>query len=420
MNVLVVGSGGREHAIAWALAQSSGIRRLFVAPGNAGTARIADNIPIAATDVEALLKFARDNDVEFVVVGPEQPIALGIQQAFSEAGIACLAPTPDAAQLEASKVWAKRFMERHEIPTAFFQVVTSPEEIPAVVERWQPPVVVKADGLAGGKGAFILRSRQELETTLRDLLEGGVLGEAGKRVVVERFLQGREVSLFVISDGRMFRHLGEARDYKRLRDGDEGPNTGGMGALSPVPDFTPEERAQVYEDVVFPTFEGLRKEGVAYVGFLYFGLMLTDQGPFMLEYNVRLGDPEAQVLLPRLRGDFLKLLLMAHEGRLEEAFHEMDTEVQAVGVVVASEGYPTRPVTGRVIEGLEDAEAVEGVVIFHAGTRLEEGRVVTSGGRVLTVVGLGRDREEARKRAYTAISKIHFDGMQYRKDIGQP
>lgn len=418
MNVLVVGSGGREHVIVWALSQSSDIRRLFVAPGNAGTSQIADNISIPATDIQALLKFSKENDVTFVVVGPEQPIAQGIHEAFVEAGIPCFAPTATAAQLESSKVWAKGFMERHKIPTAFFQVLTEPSEIPHVLQHRDLPVVVKADGLAGGKGTFIVYTREELENILRDLLERKRLGEAGQRVVVERFLQGKELSLFVISDGKMVRHLGEARDFKRLKDGDHGPNTGGMGAFSPVPDVSPEERAHIYEDIVLPTFEGLRKEGVAYLGFLYFGLMWMDTGPFLLEYNVRLGDPEAQVLLPRLQGDFLKLLLLTYEGRLEEALHELDPQTYAVGVVVASEGYPTKPVTGSVIEGLEDASKMDHVLIFHAGTQLKEGKVVTTGGRVLTVVGLGHSLEEARTRAYAAVEAIHFGGMQYRKDIG--
>ena len=419
MNVLVVGSGGREHALAWALARSSGIQQLFVAPGNAGTAEIANNIAIPPTDIPGLVAFARENDVDLVVVGPEGPIAKGIQHRMTEEGIPCFAPSQDAAQLEASKVWAKQFMKRHEIPTAFFEVVDDPAAIPDVVARWSPPVVVKADGLASGKGAFVVRSREAFEATLRRLLVEGVLGEAGKRVVVERFLAGKEASLFVLSDGRMFRHFGEARDYKRLRDGDEGPNTGGMGAVSPVPDLDPTVRATVYEEVVYPTFEGLRKEGIAYVGFLYFGLMLTEQGPHMLEYNVRLGDPEAQVLLPRFQGDFLKVLLAAREGNLEDIWFELDPSRFAVGVVLASEGYPESPRTGRVIEGLEDVEKMDHVVVFHAGTRLEDGKVVTSGGRVLTVVGLGESLDEARTRAYAAVEKIHFEGMHFRRDIAQ-
>ncbi len=419
MNVLVVGSGGREHALTWALARSSGIQQLFVAPGNAGTARIANNVAIPPNRIADLVSFARENDVDFVVVGPEGPVAEGIQHRMAEEGIPCFAPSQDAAQLEASKVWAKQFMKRHEIPTAFFQVVEDPSAIPEVLARWTPPVVVKADGLAGGKGAFVVRSREEFEAALRRLMVEGVLGDAGRRVVVERFLSGKEVSLFVLSDGRMFRHFGEARDYKRLLDGDEGPNTGGMGAVSPVPDLDPTVRAAVYEEVVYPTFEGLRKEGIAYVGFLYFGLMLTEQGPHMLEYNVRLGDPEAQVLLPRFQGDFLKVLLSAREGTLEETWFELDPTRFAVGVVLASEGYPENPQTGRVIEGLEEAEKMDQVVIFHAGTRLVDGKVVTSGGRVLTVVGLGASLEEARDRAYAAVEKIHFEGMHFRRDIGQ-
>jgi len=418
MNVLVVGSGGREHALVWAIARSSGIRQIFVAPGNAGTAEIANNIGISPSDIPGLVAFARENNVELVVVGPEGPIAKGIQHRMAEEGIPCVAPSQDAAQLEASKVWAKQFMKRHEIPTAFFEVVDDPASIPDVVARWSLPVVVKADGLASGKGAFVIRSRETFETTLRRLLLEGTLGEAGKRVVVERFLSGREVSLFVLSDGRMFRHFGEARDYKRLLDGDEGPNTGGMGAVSPVPDLDPAVRATVYEEVVYPTFEGLRKEGIAYVGFLYFGLMLTPQGPYMLEYNVRLGDPEAQVLLPRFGGDFLKVLLAAREGNLENIWFELDPSQFAVGVVLASEGYPENPRTGQVIEGLEDVKKMDQVLVFHAGTRMENGKVVTSGGRVLTVVGLGQSLEEARNRAYAAVEKIHFDGMHFRRDIG--
>ena len=420
MKVLLVGGGGREHAIAWKLAQSPMLEELLIAPGNPGTAKHGRNVPVKATDIPELLALAKRERVDLVFVGPEQPIALGITNRFAQAGVPVFAPRAECAQLEASKVWAKSFMKRHRIPTAPFEVFDDFEEAKDYVYSGiDYPKVIKADGLAGGKGAVVVKDKSEALRTLEAMMLKGKFGEAGKTVVIEDFLRGPELSVFVVSDGLRWRFLGAAADYKRLLDADQGPNTGGMGSVSPVPFLTEERYKTIVEKIIEPTFDGLFSEGLRYKGILYFGLMWTDQGPYVLEYNVRLGDPEAQVVLPLLKGDLLEIAKAGVEGRLDEVDFGPGPGA-ACCVVMASEGYPEAPVKGRRITGLEEAEALDGVLVFQAGTKEENGELLTAGGRVLGVVGLGETLEEAKAKAYEGVSKIHFEGAHYRKDIGQP
>ncbi len=419
MRVLLVGGGGREHAIAWKLSQSPLLDELVIAPGNPGTAKLGKNAPVKATDIPELLALAKRERVDLVFVGPEAPIALGITNRFEQAGVKVFAPRAECARLESSKVWAKSFMRRHRIPTAPFEVFDDFEEAKDYVYSGiEYPIVIKADGLAGGKGAVIVKNKSEALQALEAMMLKGKFGEAGRTVVVEKFLRGPELSVFVAADGLRWRLLGWATDYKRLLDGDQGPNTGGMGSISPVPFLTPERYKVIVEKIIEPTFDGLFSEGLRYKGILYFGLMWTPDGPYVLEYNVRLGDPEAQVVLPLLEGDLLEIAKAGVEGRLDEVEFKPG-EGAACCVVMASEGYPESPKTGREITGVEEAEALEGVLIFHAGTRDEGGKLLTAGGRVLGVVGLGKDMEEARARAYEGVSKIRFQGAHFRKDIGE-
>ncbi len=418
MKVLVVGKGGRESAIVWKLAQSKVGFELFTAPGNPFTARYGKNVPIDEKDVSALIDFALDNGIDLIFPGGETSIALGIADEGERRGIHVLAPKKDAAKLESSKIWAKSFAKRYRVPTADFEVFTEEEFEDAVeyVKGQRLPIVIKADGLAGGKGVVIARSVGEAINTLDQFMNRAKFGEASKRVVVERFLTGEEVSVFAISDGQRWKVFAYARDYKRLRDGDDGPNTGGMGSISPVL-LDEQTKALIEENVVRRTFEGLQREGLRYKGILYFGLMLTENGPFVLEYNVRLGDPETQAILPLLDYDFGEVVVSAASGRLnEEVF--VEPKRFSCCVVAASKGYPERPITGFPITGLEEAERLADAV-FLAGVKEEDGKLLTAGGRVLSVVATGESMEEARRRAYEAIERIHFEGMHYRRDIGK-
>jgi phosphoribosylamine--glycine ligase len=418
MRVLLVGSGGREDALAWALARSPRIERLRCTPGNAGIARRAPCLPIRADDVAGLVEHARSERYDLVVVGPEAPLVAGLADRLRAAGIAVFGPGAAGARIEGSKVFAKLFMERHGIPTARFRVFDEATAARAYLRSSEAnyPLVVKADGLAAGKGVLLCDEPAQAVGAATDLLERRALGEAGARIVVEELLRGHEASFFVISDGEDFVELATCRDYKRAGDGDTGPNTGGMGTYSPAPHLDAGTRREVVERVVRPTIGGLAESGAPYRGVLYIGLMLTTDGPRVLEYNARFGDPETQVLVPRLDGDWLDLLHAAAVGDLGGCLPTWKEDA-AVCVVMASAGYPGERAPDRPIEGLEEAEALEGVVVFHAGTRAHGDTVWTAGGRVLGVTALGADHGAARERAYAGVARIHWEGERHRTDI---
>lgn len=417
MRVLLIGSGGREHALAWGLIRSTRLKKLFIAAGNAGTAQVGENVPIKAEEIERLKEFARAQRIDLTIVGSEQPIALGIADRFAALGLPIAAPGQKAAFLEASKAEAKAFMQKYKIPTARFNVFDNYDDAHDFLDEVALPVVIKADGLAAGKGVAIARTRAEAEETLRRFLIERRLGQASRRVVLEEYLVGREYSVFVASDGEIWQYLGVAQDYKRLLDGDQGPNTGGMGAISPVPWLSEEMLARTEREIVEPTFQGLAREGIGYQGILYFGLIWTEHGPQLLEYNARFGDPETQVLVPRFDFDLLELFLRIAEGHLRGFRLPLKSEA-AVCVVAASEGYPEHYEKGRPITGLEGLHDRSDLLVFHAGTAQHGSEIVTAGGRVLNVVGLGASLSEARVKAYDALQKIHFEGMSYRHDIG--
>ncbi len=416
MKLLVIGSGGREHAIAWRLARSPRVSRVFVAPGNAGTAHEDGLFNVDITRIDELARFARDEQVHATVVGPEGPLAEGIVDAFRKEGLRIFGPTKAAAQLEASKEVAKRFMARHGIPTARHESFTRAAPAHDYVTAQGAPIVVKADGLAAGKGVVVAMDEAEAHEAVDSMLSGGKSGEAGHRVVIEEYLQGEEASFIVMADGRNVLPLASSQDHKRIFDGDRGPNTGGMGAYSPAPVVTPEVHHRVMRDVILPTVRGMASEGVPYAGFLYAGLMIDAEGaPRVIEFNCRLGDPEAQPILMRLKGDFLTLIDHGIDGTLDAVEAEWDRRA-ALGVVMAAAGYPGAPRKGDVIRGLPKPE--EDVHVFHAGTAERFRTIVTSGGRVLCVTALGDKVSMAAERAYQVVDHIHFDGMQFRRDIG--
>jgi phosphoribosylamine--glycine ligase len=415
MKLLVIGSGGREHALAWKLAQSPNVQKVFVAPGNGGTA-IEDgleNVPI--TDVAPLMAFAKREKIHLTVVGPEAPLAAGIVDTFRDAGLKIFGPTRAAAQLEASKDFAKSFMDRHGIPTAAHRTFEHAVEAKAYVAERGAPIVVKADGLAAGKGVVVATSVAQAQAAIDRMMTEKSLGAAGNRLVVEDFLDGEEASFIVMSDGTHALALATSQDHKRLRDGDNGPNTGGMGAYSPAPVVTPKLHARVMREIIVPTIEGMANDGLPYVGFLYAGLMIDKSGnPKTLEFNCRLGDPETQPIILRLKSDLLELVEHALDGTLDEVEAEWDRRA-ALGVVVAAAGYPDEPRKGDPISGLP--KPAPDCRVFHAGTRRDGKGVVTNGGRVLCVTALGDSVKMARARAYEALDGIRFEGMQYRKDI---
>ena len=416
MKLLVIGGGGREHALAWKLAQSPRVQKVFVAPGNGGTATEPglENVALASTD--ALLEFARREAIQLTVVGPEAPLAQGVVDAFQDAGLRIFGPTRAAAQLESSKDFVKRFMVRHGIPTARHATFERAEDAKAYVAAQGAPIVIKADGLAAGKGVVVATSVQQANEAIDAMLRDNRLGNAGARLVIEECLVGEEASFIVMCDGRHALALATSQDHKRLHDGDEGPNTGGMGAYSPAPIVTPKLHARVMREVIQPTLQGMARDGLPYVGFLYAGLMIDPSGnPRTLEFNCRLGDPEAQPILMRLKSDLLPLLEAALDGTLADADAEWDRR-SALGVVLAARGYPEQPVSGDRIDGLPAPS--EDCRVFHAGSRLDGGQLVTSGGRVLCVTALGDSLRVARQRAYAAAEGIRFAGMQYRRDIG--
>jgi phosphoribosylamine--glycine ligase len=419
MKVLVIGGGGREHALAWKAAQSPRVSEVLVAPGNAGTAREPKcrNLPVAAEDVPALVAVAQREGVALTIVGPEAPLVAGVVDAFAAAGLRCFGPRQAAAQLEGSKAYTKAFLSRHGIPTAAYARFTRGDFDPAWIRAQRMPIVVKADGLAAGKGVIIAATADEAITTVEDMFAGS-FGTAGDTVVVEEFLEGEEASFIVMVDGEHVLPLATSQDHKRLGDGDSGPNTGGMGAYSPAPVVTAAMHERVMREVIWPTVRGLAAEATPYTGFLYAGLMIAADGtPNVLEFNCRFGDPETQPILARLQTDLVGLCESALDGRLDRVEADWDPRA-AVGVVVAADGYPDRPRKGDPIAGLEEAARLPGKV-FHAGTRLDDdGRVLTSGGRVLCAVGLGTSVRAAQADAYGLVRALSFDGMQYRHDIG--
>ena len=419
MKILVVGSGGREHALAWKLAQSAGVQKVYVAPGNAGTAREAalENLPI--TDIHALADFAEANKIHLTVVGPEAPLAAGIVDVFRERRLKIFGPTKAAAQLESSKDFAKRFMARHKIPTAGFETFTDAAAAHAYIDRQGAPIVIKADGLAAGKGVVVAMDLAEAHAAIDDMLSGNKLGSAGARVVIEDFLDGEEASFIVLVDGKNVLPMATSQDHKRIGDGDTGPNTGGMGAYSPAPVVTPEVHEKAMRDIILPTVRGMEADGIPFTGFLYAGLMIGKDGSVKtLEFNARMGDPETQPIMMRLKSDAVKMFEHAIDGTLDKTNTEWDSRV-ALGIVLAAANYPETPRKGDVIHGLPAGNSAgEDAHVFHAGTTDENGQVVTNGGRVLCVTALGENVAQAQKHAYEAAASIQFDGMQYRKDIG--
>ncbi|EMF4702962.1 phosphoribosylamine--glycine ligase [Serratia marcescens] len=419
MNILIIGNGGREHALAWKAAQSPLADKVYVAPGNAGTALEAnlENVAIAATDIPALVAFAQSHDIGLTIVGPEAPLVIGVVDAFQAAGLKIFGPSQAAAQLEGSKAFTKDFLARHRIPTAEYENFTEVEPALAYVRRKGAPIVIKADGLAAGKGVIVAMTLQEAEEAVRDMLAGNAFGDAGHRIVVEEFLDGEEASFIVMVDGENVMPMATSQDHKRVGDGDTGPNTGGMGAYSPAPVVTDEIHQRAMDQVIWPTVRGMAAEGNTYVGFLYAGLMISADGqPKVIEFNCRFGDPETQPIMLRLRSDLVELCLAGAEGRLNEKSSDWD-ERPALGVVLAAGGYPGDYRNGEVIQGLPQQESADGKV-FHAGTRLQGDDVVTSGGRVLCVTALGDTVAQAQQRAYQLAEGIQWPGSFCRKDIG--
>jgi len=416
MKILVVGSGGREHALAWKLAQSDRVQMVYVAPGNGGTARDARLVNIDITDPAALADFVVAEHIALTLVGPEQPLAAGIVNLFRARGLKVFGPTKEAAQLESSKDFAKAFMHRHGIPTAQYQTFTDVQQAHAYIDAQGAPIVIKADGLAAGKGVVVAMTLEEAHQAADDMLSGNRFGDAGARIVIEEFLAGEEASFIVMCDGRNVVALATSQDHKRLKDHDQGPNTGGMGAYSPAPVVTPSIHARVMREIINPTIQGMAKDGIPYSGFLYAGLMIDAAGvPKVIEFNCRMGDPETQPIMTRLKSDFVTVLEHACNGTLDKVELEWDRRT-AVGVVMAAAGYPETPAKGDVIDGIP-ADTPESIT-FHAGTQLVGGTLQTSGGRVLCVVGLGDSVKMAQKQAYETVEKIHFNGAQYRRDIG--
>ena len=418
MKILVIGSGGREHALAWKAAQSETVSKVFVAPGNAGTAHEEklENIAIGAEDIDALKAFALENKIDLTIVGPEAPLVMGIVNTFTEAGLRCFGPSKGAAQLEGSKAFTKDFLARHDIPTADYANFTEIDPAIAYIKEKGAPIVVKADGLAAGKGVIVAMTEDEAISAVKDMLAGNAFGDAGHRVVIEEFLQGEEASYIVIVDGENILPMATSQDHKAAYDGDKGPNTGGMGAYSPAPVVTPEIDRRIMQEVIEPTVKGMAAEGTPYTGFLYAGLMITADGtPRVIEYNCRFGDPETQPIMMRLKSDLVALCNAALDKKLDQASIEWDPR-PALGVVLAAGGYPGDYTKGDVISGIPAATADSKV--FHAGSSEKDGQIITNGGRVLCVVALGNSVSEAQAKAYKSVEQISWKGMSFRKDIG--
>lgn len=420
MNVLVLGSGGREHAISWKLAQSSQLDKLYIAPGNAGTSSVGENVDLSVTDFDGIADFALENDIQIVVVGPEGPLVEGIHDYFEAredlTGVTIIGPKKEGAIIEGSKDFSKAFMKKYNIPTAKYKSFTrdSLEAGYAHLENMNPPYVLKADGLAAGKGVLILDDLNEAKKELKSMVSDAKFGTASSTVVIEQFLSGVEVSVFVITDGRSYKILPEAKDYKRIGEGDTGLNTGGMGAISPVPFANRDFMDKVDNQVIIPTIKGLRAEGIDYSGFIFFGLISVKGDPYVIEYNCRLGDPETEVVMPRLKSDLLELFDGIATGTLSERDVQIDPRT-ATTVMMVSGGYPEGYEKGKVVKGLRD---VEDSIVFHAGTKDDGGMVKTAGGRVMAVTSYGKDIETALKKSYESVAKIEFDKKYYRNDIG--
>jgi len=416
MKILVIGSGGREHALAWKLRQSPDAERIFCAPGNAGTAEVGENVAISVSDLEALIRFAKENRIDLAVVGPDDPLAAGIVDLFMAEKLRAFGPTKSAAHIEASKIFAKELMRAQKIPTAEARTFSDSREAIRYCERVKLPVVIKADGLALGKGVMIIADAAAARSTIDEMMNQGRFGSAGRRIVIEEFLRGTECSLHALVDGENYLLLQSARDHKRALDGDHGPNTGGMGAFSPANNWNNKLQSQFETEIMQPLLRGLFQEGIKFRGLLYPGLIITSEGPRVLEFNCRFGDPETQALLPRMKSDLLPLLEATIDGTIDKCAIEWDTRA-AVTVVLASAGYPGKYETGKSISGLDDAAKLEDVRIFHAGTKRDAGEIKTAGGRVLAVTALGSTIEAARARAYEAVSLIRFENYHYRRDI---
>jgi phosphoribosylamine--glycine ligase len=416
MKVLVIGSGGREHALAWKITKNKEVSRVYVAPGNAGTAANPDMMNVSITDIDALVQFAKDENISVTIVGPEAPLSEGVVDTFQAAGLKIFGPTQAAAQLESSKDFSKAFMIRHNIPTAAYETFSEVQPAHDYIDQQGAPIVIKADGLAAGKGVIVAMTDQEAHDAIDMMLGDNKFGDAGARVVIEEFLTGEEASFMVMADGKNILPLATSQDHKRLLDGDQGPNTGGMGAYSPAPIVTPNIHAKVMREIIAPTIKGMAKDGIPFTGFLYAGLMISPDGSIKtLEFNCRMGDPETQPIFMRLKSDLLTLVLHAVNGTLNQTQTEWDRRF-ALGVVMASANYPATPKLGDEIAGLD--KHLEDVYIFHAGTKLVEGKVVTSGGRVLCVTALGETLKLAQQQAYKMLANIEFNGAQHRTDIG--
>ena len=416
MKILVVGSGGREHSLVWKLAQSPEADRIFCAPGNAGTEEIAENVSIPANDLPKLVRFAKENRIDLSVIGPDDQLAAGIVDLFEAEGLRVFGPNKKAAQLEASKIFAKELMSAEKIPTAEARTFSSSAEALNYCDEVALPIVIKADGLALGKGVIMAHDRADARRAVRSMMEERAFGEAGRRIIIEECLRGSECSVHALVSGKSFRMLATARDHKRALDGDEGPNTGGMGAVSPADNWNTEREGNFTSSIMQPLLDGLTRNGTMFRGLLFPGLMITAGGLRVLEFNCRFGDPETQAILPRMKSDLLPSLVATIEGGLENVAIEFDPRI-AVTVILASGGYPGKYETGKPIEGLENAARLPEVQIFHAGTKWQDGKIVTSGGRVLAITALGDSVPQARERAYTAINQIHFEGCHFRRDI---
>ncbi|MBT8762978.1 phosphoribosylamine--glycine ligase [Desulfohalobiaceae bacterium Ax17] len=417
MNILVVGSGGREHALAWKIKQSPLVKKLYIAPGNGGTAQEGENVPISADDIPELVKFAQDKKIDLVVAGPELPLVLGLKNSLDKAGIPCFGPGAFAAQLEGSKAFAKSLMAEAEVPTADFKAFDDYIMAKEYLATQKPPIVIKADGLAAGKGVIIAETMEEAQKALEDMMVQKIFGAAGERVVIEEALTGEEASFLAFCDGHNIAFLPSSQDHKRIGENDTGPNTGGMGAYSPAP-ILPEDKFEETADLVIkPVIQHLEEMGHPFKGVLYAGLMITDSGPKVLEYNVRFGDPECQPLLMRLENDLVEVMLACVEGTLNKIPLKINPK-HSMCVVLAAKGYPGSYAKGHEISGIEEADNLPGVKVFHAGTSLKNGQVITNGGRVLGVTALGDDLKQAKENAYAAVSKISFQDMYFRRDIG--
>ncbi len=419
MNILVIGSGGREHALAWKAAQSPMADTVYVAPGNAGTALEPklENVDIGVEDIDALIDFAQNNNIGLTIVGPEGPLVIGVVDAFTQAGLKCFGPTQGAAQLEGSKSFTKDFLARHNIPTGSYQTFTDQDEALDYLHKQGAPIVVKADGLAAGKGVIVAMDLATAEAAIKDMLSGNAFGEAGHRVVIEEFLDGEEASFIVMADGEHVLPMATSQDHKRAGEGDTGPNTGGMGAYSPAPVVTDTVYQRIMDEVILPTVKGMAAEGLPYTGFLYAGLMImADTTPKVIEYNCRFGDPETQPIMLRMQSDLVAHCLAAIDGNLDNETAQWDQRA-SLGVVLAAGGYPGSYGKGAEITGLPQGEE-DGLKVFHAGTALQDGKVVTSGGRVLCATALGNSVSEAQQRAYELTRQINWDGVYYRSDIG--